>query len=251
MNIHLRNRFTVHICTTLILKLFHGFFGWLPQTAPSHKHFSHNVCLLKHSQPGNAERTGIQSKHITYGNICNKSQRNASEECPQMEGFPWRKQWSGQRQKKKNSMNCLFFRMCLRWMQGMNIRSFLLVPTAALVYYGDVQRTNSKISSWPHSNIVLFVVPEGFQLIFICGFGQRNVLVNLPSPISVCKLKASWGFINSLIHQSFTSEESSVFSVPLSPFISAELLVGSLSNLHTLQSRGPVETAGPTMRIDN
>jgi len=73
----------------------------------------------------------------------------------------------------------------------MNIWLFLLVPTAAFVYRADVQRTNGETSSWPHSNIVLVVVPEGFQLIFVCGFGRSNVLVNLPSLISACKLKAS------------------------------------------------------------
>lgn len=31
---HLRNRFAVQICTTLILKLFHQYFGQLPQTSP-------------------------------------------------------------------------------------------------------------------------------------------------------------------------------------------------------------------------
>lgn len=76
-------------------------------------------------------------------------------------------------------------------MQGTRIRLFLLVSTAALLYHADMQRTNGKTGSWPHSNIVLFVVPGGLQLIFICGFGQRNVLVSLPTLLSVCKLKAS------------------------------------------------------------
>lgn len=83
------------------------------------------------------------------------------------------------------------FRMGLKRMWGVKIRLFLLAPTAALLCYGDVQRTNGKTSSWPRSNVVLFVVPEGSQSISICGFGQRNILVNLPSLISACKLKAS------------------------------------------------------------
>lgn len=40
---------------------------------------------------------------------------------------------------------------------------FLLLPIAAFIYHGDVQRTNDETSSWPQNNIVLFVFPKALS----------------------------------------------------------------------------------------
>lgn len=113
MSIPLRDRSAVQICTTLILKLLHGYFGQLYPNSLLPPTF-HTWCLSAPAlQPGNMERTGIQSKHVTYGNLCGEFHTKVLVECPQMEGFPWRKQWSDPVQKK-STLTCLSFRMCLR-----------------------------------------------------------------------------------------------------------------------------------------
>lgn len=251
MSIHLRNRLSVQICATPILKLFHGYFGLLPQNSPLPQTFL-TQCLSALALPSREcgkNRNTIKARYLRKY-LQQVSKKRVGGVSP--DGGISMEEAVKCSNIKKEHYELFKLQDVSEMNVGINIRLFRLVLTAALAYHGDAQGRYGKKSSWPHSNIVLFVVPEGFQWIFICGFGQRNAVVNLPSLISVCKLKASWEFINSLIHYSCISGESFVFSVLLYfSFVSAELLVGSSSDLHMPQSRVPEETAGPRGRTDS
>lgn len=74
MSTHLGNRFAVQICTTLILKLLHGYFGQLPQNSPLPPTF-HTQCLSARALPG---RECGKNRNTTQARYLRKSLRRVS-----------------------------------------------------------------------------------------------------------------------------------------------------------------------------
>lgn len=110
MRVHLRNRFAVQICTTLILKLLHGYSGRLPQNSPPPATFRKKR-LSARALPARERvknRNTIQPRYLrkSLWRVSNKGVGGVSPDG----GISMEKavKWSGE---KKSTMTCLNFRM--------------------------------------------------------------------------------------------------------------------------------------------
>lgn len=183
----------MQICRTLILKFSCGYFGQLSQNSLLPQTFL-TQCLSAWAPPAREHRTNRNAIKAGYSRkYLQQVSRKRVGAASLDGGISMEEAVNGPIQKPR-VLGTVQTSGCI-WDERMEgTEGDLFLCTAALAFHAsDIQRTNGKTSSWPHSNIVLFVFPEACQLIFISGFGQKNELVNLPSLISVCKLTASWG----------------------------------------------------------